>query len=70
MSAVIFLDTGPLGVLSNPLNTPNVVQARSWLGALQAAGRRIIVPEITDYELRRELLRAGKKRGLNNLNQL
>lgn len=70
MSAVIFLDTGPLGVLSSPLNTPTIVQARGWLGELQAAGRQVIVPEITDYELRRELLRAGKKRGIKNLNQL
>ena len=34
------------------------------------AGRRIIVPEITDYEVRRELLRANKKNSVGLLDGL
>jgi predicted nucleic acid-binding protein len=30
----------------------------------------VIVPEIADYEVRRELLRANRRRGLSNLDQL
>ena len=43
---------------------------RRWLADLVSAGRRIIVPEIADYEVRRELLRLGSQKGLTNLDQL
>jgi hypothetical protein len=36
--------------------------------SLFAAGIRVIVPEIVDYEVRRELLRANKQSGLVRLN--
>ena len=70
MSMAILLDSGPLGVLSNPHVTPQTLSAKAWLFALRAAGRRVIVPEITDYETRRELLRLSKTRGLANLDLL
>jgi predicted nucleic acid-binding protein len=38
--------------------------------SVQAAGRRIIVPEITDYEVRRELLRANKPHSILLLDSL
>lgn len=60
MSAVVFLDSGPLGLLSNPNTSPQPVACRAWVARLRAAGRRVIVPEITDYEVRRELLRVSK----------
>lgn len=37
---------------------------------LLAAGSRVIVPEIADYEVRRELLRANKTAGLARLDEL
>src|SRR5438105_3269822 len=40
-----------------------------WLQALVAGGRRVILPEIADYEVRRELLRAGRDRGLARLDE-
>src|SRR5262249_28997757 len=70
VSAVILLDAAPLGVLANPRKTAQTLAARQWLAALHAAGRRIIVPEIADYEVRRELLRVNSRRGLANLDQL
>ena len=70
MSAVVLLDAAPLGVLANPRNTAQTLAARQWLVSLHAAGRRIIVPEIADYEVRRELLRVNSRRGLANLDQL
>jgi predicted nucleic acid-binding protein len=60
VSALVVLDSGPLGLLSNPNNSPQPTACRQWAALLQAAGRRVIVPEITDYEVRRELLRVGK----------
>lgn len=56
----MLLDAGPLGLLSNPHNPPPTAACRNWVLQLQAAGRRVIGPEITDYEVRRELLRANK----------
>ena len=48
-----------------PLRPPilNVMTVESLL----LSGYQIIVPEIADYEVRRELLRAGKTRGLARL---
>jgi hypothetical protein len=64
VSAVLLLDAGPLGLLSNPNRPRQTVSCRQWLTALRAANRRILVPEITDYEVRRELLRANKPLGI------
>jgi predicted nucleic acid-binding protein len=56
------LDTGPLGMLAHPLP--------QWIEKLLAGGDTVIVPEIADYELRRELIRAGLSRSIERLNQL
>ncbi len=45
-------------------------RCNQWLTAHLANGVRVIIPEIADYEIRRELLRAGKVRGLARLDQL
>jgi len=41
-----------------------------WLQALVAAGTRVVLPEIADYEVRRELLRANKLKGIAHLDAL
>ncbi|HVK04496.1 MAG TPA: PIN domain-containing protein [Armatimonadaceae bacterium] len=56
----IFLDSHPLSLLCNPDLNSQVVAVTRWAAAMVAAGHRIHVPEVIDYELRRELLRAGK----------
>jgi len=70
VSRVVLLDTGPLGLLTNPKPLPPTRACRQWLRSLVNGGARIMVPEIADYELRRELLRANKARGLANLESL
>lgn len=67
MTRVIVLDTGPLGIITNPRQTPDMVACTAWLRSMLAAGARVVLPEIADYELRRELLRAGKQNGLRRL---
>lgn len=70
MSQVVLLDTGPLGLVTNPRRSPQSVACAQWLQALVTHDVRVIVPEIADYEVRRELLRAKKERGLARLDAL
>jgi predicted nucleic acid-binding protein len=67
MSAVLVLDTGPLGLVTNPKLSGESLACYQWLEDMVSQGRRIIVPELADYEVRRELLRAGKTRGIRRL---
>jgi len=67
---VVFLDTGPLGLVTNPNQTPQNLACTQWLYSLLAQGIRVIIPEIVDYELRRELLRANKQKGVAKLDAL
>jgi hypothetical protein len=57
MTRHILLDSFPLGALSRPALVVGIFQ---WTRDCQAAGHEIYVPEVIDYELRRELLRARK----------
>ena len=67
MTTVVLLDAGPLGILTNPKASAEVFRCSQWMRALLGKGMRAAVPEIADYEVRRELLRAGKGRGLSRL---
>lgn len=60
MSRFIVLDSGPLGLLTHPQRNDEVVAITEWLYRCLLSGHRVIVPAIIYYELRRELLRAGK----------
>jgi predicted nucleic acid-binding protein len=42
----------------------------NWLQSLQKTTTALRVPEIADYELRRELLRSGKQKSIERLDQL
>lgn len=70
MSRTILLDSGPLGLVTNPRISDQTEACAQWLQALLASGARVIVPEISDYEVRRELLRAEKSKGIERLNAL
>jgi predicted nucleic acid-binding protein len=67
---LIFLDSGPLGLMTNPKNTPLAEACRQWAMDLTSAGVRLFIPEISDYEVRRELMRLGKSAGLRRLDQV
>jgi predicted nucleic acid-binding protein len=66
----VLLDAGPLGLVSNPGYSPQNQACAQWLQSHVSAGSRVVIPEIADYEIRRELLRAGKIRGLAKLDAL
>ena len=67
MSRVVILDTGPLGLLTNPKKTPETRAITRWALDMMNAGHRLVVPAIADYEVRRELERAGRRQGLAQL---
>jgi predicted nucleic acid-binding protein len=67
----IALDTSPLSPLSHPNEQrPHVKEARQWLEGILAAGTVVFLPEIADYEVRRELLRIGKQESIQRLDEL
>ncbi len=70
VSNVVLLDAGPLGLATNPRRSRQSVACAQWVQALVTHGTRVIVPEIADYEVRRELLRANKVSGLARLDAL
>ena len=70
MSQVIILDTGPLGLVTNPKLSAESIACAQWLQTHVTAGNRVIIPEIADYEVRRELLRANKIKGIARLEDL
>ena len=60
MSRFLVLDSGPLGLLTHPQRNSEVVAIAEWLSRCLLSGHRVIVPAIIYYEIKRELLRAGK----------
>jgi predicted nucleic acid-binding protein len=67
MSKLILLDSGPLGIFSNPGKSQIISDCHAWAAKHQQQGNVLVVPEIADYEVRRELLRAGKSIGIERL---
>ena len=57
-------------MITNPRSSPENEACKDWLGGLVSEGVDVVIPEIADYELRRELRRAGKDRGLGRLDAL
>lgn len=70
MSKIVLLDAGPLGMISNPNATGINRDCYEWMEALVVSGFDVRVPEIADYEVRRELLRANKSEGIARLDLL
>jgi len=67
MTRCIILDTGALGKIAHPRPNPEVAD---WLWKLVASGDLVIIPEIADYELRRNMLLGGMASSLNRLDEL
>jgi len=66
---IVLLDTGILGAVTHPRSHPESDGCKDWLIRISGAGLLPAVPEICDYELRRELVRA-KAPGVQRLDQL
>lgn len=64
---IVSLDSGPLSLVTQKRGTAEGDACRKWLSDHLARGTRVVVPEIVDYELRRELLRARKAASIKRL---
>jgi predicted nucleic acid-binding protein len=67
---IVLLDAGPLGMLSNPRASSTNRECYEWMENLILQDVQVLVSEIADYEIRRELLRADKRQGIERLNLL
>lgn len=67
MNRVIVLDSGLLGMITHPTRNLDV---KDWLVQRIQADDIPLIPDIADYEVRRELLRAEKRSGITRLDQL
>ena len=70
MTRHVLLDSSPMSALCQPSTGAEVAAITQWSRACLAAGHRIYIPEVIDYELRRELLRAGKTASIARLDAL
>ena len=70
MEKVIMLDSSPVGLITNPKANSLAKDCQQWFYTLLQRKYKVILPEIVDYEIRRELLRANKLSGLRRLDQL
>lgn len=67
MRWAVALDAGVLGQVSHP--RPNAEVAERFRELLES-DTAVIVPEISDFEVRRELIRARRATGLTRLDRL
>jgi predicted nucleic acid-binding protein len=70
MSRIVLLDSGPLGLAAHPQGNATAQAGQNWLAEISLRNYVVVIPEIADYEVRRELLRAGKTRSVRRLDQL
>ncbi|WP_129629452.1 type II toxin-antitoxin system VapC family toxin [Candidatus Oscillochloris fontis] len=70
MKRFVLLDSGPLGLVTGPSKSVEANACRTWLENLLTGGIHVRVPDITDYEVRRELLRARRMNGVQQIDAL
>jgi hypothetical protein len=51
----IYLDTGPLGAITNPSKSVVTLAILQWVAKHLSVGNQFYVPAIADFEVRREL---------------
>ncbi len=67
MSSTVVLDARPLSQIVHPRKYRKITE---WSKDVVASGRRVVIPEIVDYEVRRGLLRIPARRQLEQLDRI
>jgi hypothetical protein len=72
--AIVWMDSGIIGLLTNPYKQGESAACERWLLGLSAKGVYIVSSVLCDYEVRRNLIleseRTGNTDSLNNLDEL
>jgi predicted nucleic acid-binding protein len=63
----LLLDSGPLGKIAHPRPNPELL---AWLVRMLTARAEVIIPEIADFEVRRNLLLEGLMESVRRLDEL
>lgn len=67
----VALDSSPLGLVTQKTGKSSDGDAcRVWMENLLIQGVRVYIPEVADYEVRRELVRAKNPGGITRLDRL
>ncbi len=69
MPRILALDSGPLGQLTHP-DKSRYPDLNRWFAAHGQAGTIFLIPEITDFEVRRNLILETRTQSLRNLDEL
>jgi predicted nucleic acid-binding protein len=67
---IVVLDATAVGLLANQKQPPVAIACYRWASRLVNQGVRACLPEVFDYEIRRETIRRGSTRGLVLLDRL
>lgn len=67
MNKVVLVDSTPLGQITHPNIKP---QVKNWLQNLNNQEIKLLIPEIADYELRRQLLLNNRVKSIKRLDDL
>ena len=70
MTRYVPLDSGVIGLLCVSPSSTKAASCNAWLNGLDAAGVVVVMPDVTIYETRRELIRLGATTQLARLDQL
>jgi len=70
MGEYVLLDSGPLGHACQRRGMALADRCRLWIDGLMARGVDVVVPEVADYEVRRELIRTNALGSLRRLDDL
>jgi predicted nucleic acid-binding protein len=70
VATLVFLDRDLLGLASKQTGKSDADACRSWLSALELAGAFVLIAEIVNYKVRRELVRVGATARLRRLDAL
>lgn len=70
MLSAIILNSGPLNVAAQDTSTPKAQALRTAMVSWIQQGTTIYIPEIADYEVRREWIRIHNIAGLQRLDEL
>lgn len=67
---LVGLDGGPLGLLTHPTPSPPAIECIAWLQSLLDGEVRVVLPAISDYEIRREYLLRQNQVSIRRLDAL